>query len=135
MGAVVLDANILIALVDPKDAHHAVVRSALEDARSEDAPFVLPVSAYSELLVGPSKKGEDAVRTIERLVDELTRVVPISRGIGREAARLRAKHGRRLRLPEALIVATAVVEEGSVLTTDAEWPEMDVSVRVVAPRR
>lgn len=133
MGPVVLDANILIALVDPKDAHHDTVRAALEEARSDDTSFLLPVSAYSELLVGPSKKGEDAVRTIDGLVDELTRLVPISRAIGREAARLRAKHGRRLRLPDALIVATAVVEEASVLTTDAEWPQMVVGVRVVGP--
>lgn len=135
MGPVVLDANILIALVAPKDAHHDAVRAALEDARRDDADFLLPASAYAELLVGPSRAGDDAVRTIDGLVDELTRVVPISRAIGREAASLRAAHGRRLRLPDALIVATAVVEQASVLTTDAEWPEMAISVRVVGAGR
>ena len=46
------------------------------------------------------------------------------REVAREAAALRARHGRALRLSDALILATATVAGADqVLTTDARWPD------------
>jgi hypothetical protein len=45
---------------------------------------------------------------------------------------LRATHGNRLRLPDALVLATAgVLEADRVATTDARWPEIGVPVDVI----
>jgi predicted nucleic acid-binding protein len=39
------------------------------------------------------------------------------------AAQIRARHGQRLKLPDALVIATAINSEADVLvTTDRGWP-------------
>ena len=39
------------------------------------------------------------------------------------AARLRARHGQKLKLPDALVIATAIQKEASALvTTERDWP-------------
>jgi len=39
------------------------------------------------------------------------------------AARLRARHGQKVKLPDALVIATAIhVEAGVLVTTDRGWP-------------
>ena len=59
---------------------------------------------------------------------------PASRIIAHGAAVLRAEHGRSLRLPDALVLATAHALMASVvLTTDGGWPEVGVNVQVVGP--
>jgi len=59
-------------------------------------------------------------------------VEPETRAIARRAAELRARHGTRVRLPDALVVATAVVLGATrVVTTDARWPDLGVSVEVI----
>jgi predicted nucleic acid-binding protein len=48
-------------------------------------------------------------------------------------AALRAAHGTSLRLPDALVVATAIVRSADrILTTDAGWPAATVPVEVLA---
>ena len=48
------------------------------------------------------------------------------------AAELRSRNGNRLRLPDALVVATAIVlGAGRVVTTDGRWPDLPVRVDVV----
>lgn len=133
MGTVILDANVLIAFADSVDAHHPVVVQVLRDLHGSGSRLATPASAYSESLVHPFIRSPEAASLFDSIFDDLpVQVVPISRAIGREAARLRARHGRRLKLPDALVVATAAVEQGSVLTTDAEWPSTEVDVRVLA---
>ena len=59
-------------------------------------------------------------------------VVPIDRRIAAKAARLRARHGRALRLPDALVLATAdVLRADRVLTTDAGLQARGVAVDLV----
>jgi predicted nucleic acid-binding protein len=136
VGLTVLDAGVVIALLDSTDAHHAVCLDALRTARDEGDPFVLPASAYAECLVGPSRRGPEAVAVVDELLDTLPiAVAPISRAMAKEAARLRAVHGRSLRLPDALVLATArVMGADRVLTTDAGWPDGGIRVTVLAAR-
>ncbi|MBA3236269.1 MAG: PIN domain-containing protein, partial [Chloroflexi bacterium] len=57
---------------------------------------------------------------------------PATREIARRAAELRARHGTRLRLPDSLVVATAIVLEAHrVVTTDARRPELGMNVEVI----
>jgi predicted nucleic acid-binding protein len=133
MGLIVLDAGIIIAALDGSDAHHAAAVEALRDARGTGAALVVPASAYAESLVGPSRRGNDAIATVDAFVDALPAAIePASREIAREAAWLRAAHGSSLRLPDALVLATArVIGASSVLTTDAGWPTTGVEVAVL----
>jgi len=71
---------------------------------------------------------------VDRFLDGLpARVEPATRVIGAAAASLRASHGPSLRLPDALVVATAaVLEADRIITTDAGWPALAVRVEVLA---
>jgi predicted nucleic acid-binding protein len=135
MGLTVLDAGVIIAALDAADAHHAAAVAALHSARAGGDRFLVPASAYAEALVGPSRTGADAVATLDAFLDALpASVEPAGREIARRAAALRAAHGRSLRLPDALVVATAsALRADLILTTDARWPQDDVAIRVVGP--
>ena len=59
---------------------------------------------------------------------------PRERGkqLAARAAQLRARHGARLRVPDALVLATAIpLGADRVLTTDAGWPRVGVTVELV----
>jgi len=129
----VLDAGVLIALLDATDPHHTAARVALDEAVTRREDLALPASAYAELMVEPYRRGADAVETAEAALEALTvRIEPATQAAATAAAALRARHGRRLRLPDALVVATALVARADrVLTTDARWPKTEVPVEVV----
>jgi predicted nucleic acid-binding protein len=137
MALTVVDAGILIAALDASDAHHAAAVAALRACRESGDALAVPASAYAEALVGPSRRGADALATVDAFLDALPAVVePATREVAREAAVLRARHGRGLRLPDALVLATATVVCASrVLTTDAGWPETGARVEVVGAGR
>jgi predicted nucleic acid-binding protein len=137
VGLTVLDAGIVIAALDSSDAHHAASVDALRESRESGDTLVVPASAYAEALVAPSRRGAEAVATVDAFLDALPAMVePATREVAREAAALRAKHGRALRLPDALVLATAaVVGAEQVLTTDGGWPLSVVSVRVIGTGR
>ena len=130
----VLDAGVLIAVLDGGDVHHPAAEDALREAFAAGDDLVIPASAYAECLVGPLRRGPEAAAIVDDLLDALpARVAPISRGIARAAAELRARHGRVLRLPDALVVATALdLRADRLLTTDARWPTLERAVEVVA---
>lgn len=133
MALTVVDAGVVIALLDADDAHHAAARAALREALDRGDDLVLPASAYAECLVGPLRRGAEAAATVDAFLEALpARVEPITSGIARSAAALRARHGRVLRLPDALVLATAIeLRAHRLLTTDAGWPALDVPVQVI----
>ncbi|HSP08185.1 MAG TPA: PIN domain-containing protein [Candidatus Dormibacteraeota bacterium] len=128
MALIVIDASVVIALLDPADALHPAARRALE--RVAEADLAIPASALAETLVAPARAGrlEEARRSIRAL--EL-RVADTGEEVAVEAARLRAGH-RSLRLPDALVLATAAVLGADVvLTGDASWGALSPQVRVI----
>lgn len=136
MDLTVLDAGAVIAILDASDIHHAAATQAVASALERGAAFVLPASAYAEVLVAPHRRGAEAVATVDAFVDALpARVEPATRAVAAMAAELRSRHGNQLRLPDALVVATAVVLGAQlVVTTDARWPHLPVRVEVIRPR-
>jgi predicted nucleic acid-binding protein len=121
MGLIVLDAGVLIGVLDRDDAHHLPSTAALRAAEENSDRLVLPVSALAEILVGPTRRGPEAVALVDRLIAALAiDLVAVDEPVAREAALLRAGSG--LRLPDALVVATAIVIRADrLLTTDARW--------------
>lgn len=114
MGAVALDASVAIGFLDPADAHHDRAVAALRDL--DRSALLMPVSAYSETLVKPLAAGLGD--RVEDFVDGLrVEVVPLDRAIARSAAALRAEHSG-LRLPDALVLATARSREARLLSFD-----------------
>lgn len=65
------------------------------------------------------------------LADLAADVEPITRQPAVRAAALRAAHGMRLKLPDAMIVAIAIhLKADRILTTDRRWPKLPVKVGV-----
>ena len=133
MPLTVVDASVVIGVLEARDPHHAATVQALRAARARGDELVLPASAYAELLVQPMREGPEAVRSVNAALDALrVRVEPLTREIGAAAARLRAVHGRRLRLPDALVVATAeTLRAKRLLTVDAGMADVS-RVAVIA---
>jgi predicted nucleic acid-binding protein len=129
----VLDAGVLIAILNGDDAHHERAGEALTLARDRGDRLVVPASAYAEILVAPFRQSPGAPAAIDAFIDALpASVEPADREIARRAAELRARHGKRLRLPDALVVATGLVQEADrILTTDAGWPDLGIGVEVI----
>jgi predicted nucleic acid-binding protein len=129
----VLDAGVVIALLERRYVHHRAAREAIRAARQRGDDLILPASAYSEALVGAIRRGTESADKVDAFVDELpARIEPASRAIASEAAHLRAARGRTLRLPDALVLATArILEADRVLTTDAGMPGVGVTVELI----
>lgn len=126
MGVTVVDAGVLIGFLDGDDAHHAAAHRALADALERNDRLVLPGSAFAEALVGPSRSGAAAVATVRQLIERVPlEIAPLDDTVAIAAADLRARH-RSLKLPDALVIATAIVLDADwLLTTDRSWPARD----------
>ena len=133
MGLVVVDASVVLGLLDPHDMHHASATRALRRVRADGDEIILPASALAEVLVGASRLGTGAVRTTEAFVDTIIdQVYDIDRPVARSAAVYRSKNNP-VRLPDAFVLAVgAIVNADTVLTADARWTKVDRRVRVIS---
>lgn len=132
MGLTVIDAGIIIGVLDADDAHHSAAVLALSAVIGKDNQIAVPASAYAEALVGPARRGPSGRRAVDDfLADLAAEVEPITRQVAARAAELRASHGKRLKLPDALVVAVAMhLKADRILTTDRRWPKLSVDVLV-----
>lgn len=116
MGALILDASVLVGLLDSADAHHAEAIDTVEAADRAGDTLVVPASAYSEALVAFARKNRIADAR-EAIVAMGISVADLNQAIAERAAQLRAKHNR-LRLPDAIVLATARELHAPLLTYD-----------------
>jgi predicted nucleic acid-binding protein len=115
VALVVLDAGVVIAVLETAAANHAAAVASLRQHANDDVR--IPASVLAEALVSPCRRGvENEVReTIESLG---LGVVPLDEDIAVLAAALRARR-RTVRLPDALVAATGnALEADVILTTD-----------------
>lgn len=132
MGLTVVDAGIIIGVLDARDPHHGACVESLSAVVNDGDAIAIPASAYAEALVGPARREPAARRRLDEfLADLAAEVEPITRQAAARAAELRATHGARLKLPDALVVAVALhLDADRILTTDRRWPNVPVSVVV-----
>lgn len=138
MALTVIDAGILIGFLDGDDSHHDASRQSLDECLSRNDRIVLPASAFAEALVGPSRSGERAVAMVRALIERLPiEVAPLDEAVAVEAAAIRAEHPG-IKLPDALVVATAkVLDAERLVTTDRRWPsarELGLSTELLLTR-
>jgi len=116
VGALILDASVLIGLLDTDDAHHERAVSDVEAGDQARRELIVPASAYSEALVAFARAGRlaDARAAIAAIGIE---IAPLTAAMAERAAELRADR-RYLRLPDAMVVACAQEIGGDLLTYD-----------------
>jgi hypothetical protein len=116
VGSLALDANVVIALFTADDAQHQRALAELEAAGERRDILLMAASAYSEIMVHAVRQGRGEL--VDRFVDRLrVEIVPVNREIGRRAAELRAAQAS-LRLPDALVLATAQLRGARLLSYD-----------------
>ena len=132
MGLTIVDAGILIGVLDGTDVHHEASVRVLSAVVDEGDRMAIPASVYAEVLVGPARRGPSVRRVVDELLADLAAdIEPITRQSAARAAELRAKHGKRLKLPDALVVATAMhLKANRILTPDQRWPKLPIAVLV-----
>jgi predicted nucleic acid-binding protein len=74
-------------------------------------------------VTGPARRGAAVVAAVRDLVARLPiEIAPLDETAAVAAAQLRARH-RSLKLPDALVIATAaVLNADTLVTTDRRWP-------------
>jgi len=127
VARVALDADIVIAFLDPGDDQHAVAVAQLRPRLAAGDELLVGATVYAETIVPPLQRGTDT--TVDEFLDSAgIAVVPIDRAIARRAAALRAEH-RSLRLPDAMLLATA-----TAIATDSALLTLDKKLRRLAQR-
>ena len=136
MALIHLDAGVVIGFLDADDTHHDASRAVLEAALQSGDRLGMASSAFAECLVGPARRGEASVGTVRDLFDRVPiGLVPLTADIAVVAAQLRARH-RALRLPDAIVIATAAdVGADQLVTTDRKWPTAQALGVAIAVRR
>jgi predicted nucleic acid-binding protein len=112
MAGVILDSDALLAAMNFDDVHHkSIIKRLLEN----EEPLYISVVTYSEALVYPFEKDNYPAMSagIRNLVSE---VFDVTISIATKAAEMRAK--TRIKLPDALIAATAIEKDLTLLTFD-----------------
>jgi predicted nucleic acid-binding protein len=110
---IVLDASVLIAHLDARDAHHGAATSLLSDFAGES--LVASSLTIAEVLVGPARAGhlDHAIAVLDQLhigTQHLPEDAPV------RLALLRAE--TNLKLPDCCVLLAAEQTDGSVTTFD-----------------
>ena len=124
MGVAVLDSSVLIGVLDASDAHHQASLEAVREALRERHDLVVPAVGYAEVLAGAIRKaGVEGRRIVDAMLAALpATVVALDDATAAAGAELRARHAK-LRLPDALVIATASgLHSAHVITADHGWP-------------
>jgi predicted nucleic acid-binding protein len=116
VARVALDADIVIAFLDPGDDQHATAVAELRPRLAAGDELLSAATVYAESIVQPLQQGTDAI--VDEFFDAAgISILPIDGAVARRAAVLRAEH-QSLRLPDAMSLATAIVTDSALLTLD-----------------
>jgi hypothetical protein len=119
MGIALLDSGTVIGFLDADDRLHQAADAAVRTAASEYA-FAVSVVTVAELLTG-AKLGHHDEQTVRRFFAQIvSQRIPLDEPAAERAAELRAAQ-KTLRMPDALILATADLKADVVLTGDEQW--------------
>jgi predicted nucleic acid-binding protein len=146
VGVALLDTSAVIGFLDRGDAFHHDAVVQIEELLRAGTRLAVSAITWSEALSGALQghQPEDAVR--EFLEDFSIAVLPVDRTIAERAAALQAAHAaggrsrarRRLRTPDALILATAAIDDDIdvLVGADGQWSSVpgvgDLVVRLTA---
>lgn len=112
---IVLDASVLVAFLEPADAHHARAGRLLRRTATES--WGVSTVTLAEVLVAPVRDGADAAARCRAALDSLqVRELPVAEGSAHRVAVLRVATG--LKLPDCYVLATAAEHAAAVASFD-----------------
>ena len=119
MGIALLDSSTVVAFLDRDDALHGAADAAVRTAAAEHS-LVVSLITVAEVLTGVRLGHHDEAPVRRFFNRAISARLPIDEPIAERAAQLRSTH-RALRMPDALILATAETAADLVLTGDERW--------------
>ena len=116
MARVALDADVVIAFLDPSVAQHQQAVELLREHLAGGDDILIAATVYAEVIVKPLQHGTDG--TVDQFLSAVgAHVVDVDRALARRAAQLRGRHGA-VRLPDALSLTTALINDARLVTLD-----------------
>lgn len=116
-ATVYLDTNAIIYLTEGNPNFKASIEGFFVEIEKTGARLITSELTYTEVMVMPFRIGDAMLATAyERLLDTLIEPLPLGRQELFMAARLRA-NTRKLRTPDALHLATAIVANADIFVT------------------
>jgi predicted nucleic acid-binding protein len=132
VGTLILDASVLIGLLDSADAHHRRAVDDVERADQNGRTLMAPASAYSEALVAFARVGR-LPEARDAIAGMGIAITPLTQAIAERAAAARVKHSR-LRPPDAIVLACAEELESELLSYDKRLAQISRN-RATGPER
>ena len=126
---IVVDAGVIIGLLDDSDAHHDAAVTLLEQ---EPPPYLIHALTLAEVLVGPARRGREG-EVWRDLQDIGVEVAELGADESLALARLRASHG--LKMPDTCVVATAEHYEVHLATFDNRLAGVAERLALLLPSR
>ncbi len=116
---VAIDSNVFIAALSPKENHSPVAQQLIKDIASARYQAVASSIVYSEV-ISLAKKGRARSLDLISFFHSLRnlKTVPANDSICIAAGRLRQEHGAKLRLADALHLATALDQKADFFITN-----------------
>jgi len=124
-GRVVFDTTACIYYLEgpATDLRRAVLLPVVRAAEAGTVDLLVSTVTVTELLTGPLRaEDREAEAAVRLFVSLLSTVVPVDLAVAERAAAIRAEH--RLRTPDALICATAVLAAAVIVGNDERWKRM-----------
>ena len=113
---IVLDANVLIAVLTPADAHHRAGRELLAGAVADAADLLVNPVTLAEALVFPAREGPVRVAEQAAALAELgVTEVPFPPGAAGDLAILRTTG---LTMPDCCVLLTAINQQAALASFD-----------------
>jgi predicted nucleic acid-binding protein len=111
VALVVFDADVLIAYLGRRDAHHAEAVERMRRAMEPGTRRLVSAVNYTEVLIGPLRAGgPKAAEVVEAmLVQFWIETITVDMALAQRAAAVRAR--TNLKVPDAYAVATAIHAE------------------------
>lgn len=110
-----LDSAVLIAALRDTDSHYEEAREIFMSGSKSH--FAISALTLSEVLIRPNSLGSIHATRTEQMIRNLVGTIhPIDSEIASASAKIRASH--KTKLPDAIIIATAIVSGNSLVTFD-----------------
>ena len=115
-----LDSVVVAGFLDSQDAFHVSADQRVRALAGRDR-LIASVVSYAEVLTGAALGHHDQETVLGFFADLIDDVLPVDREVAERTARLRAAKAQ-LRMPDALILATAAVHGADlVIGADRRW--------------
>lgn len=115
MSACVLDTDVVIAVLDRRDAHHEAAATAFRRMSEDETTLLISSVNYAESLVRPAEDERALRAAVDAIAALRIRVLAPDATIARAAARLRALG---ISLADGFALATASAHDATVASFD-----------------